>query len=58
MAGLDYAGLLTGISPQSAKIDPFSLPTAGQQRMALVLNRLKVYSELVKACLIYNHKTQ
>jgi hypothetical protein len=34
MAGLDYAGLLTGISPQSAKIDPFSLPTAGQQRMA------------------------
>ena len=34
MAGLDYAGLLTGISPQSAKIDPFSLPTAAQQRLA------------------------
>ena len=34
MAGLDYAGLLTGISPQSAQIDPFSLPTAAQQRLA------------------------
>lgn len=34
MANIDYAGLLTGISGQNQQIDPFSLPTAGQQRMA------------------------
>lgn len=34
MANIDYAGLLTGISGQNQQIDPFSLPTAAQQRMA------------------------
>jgi hypothetical protein len=34
MAAIDYAGLLTGISGQNQKADPFSMPTAAQQRMA------------------------
>jgi hypothetical protein len=34
MANIDYAGLLTGISGQNQQIDPFSLPSAAQQRMA------------------------
>ena len=34
MAAIDYAGLLTGISEQNQKADPFSMPTAAQQRMA------------------------